>query len=116
MSEVELAKVLKTKKTVNTSRSTQFALRTWKAWLQQSDFVEDEKKPIEVYTKQELSEFLAELPNRTILVHFGGISCSFCRHGYFSKIRTMARPNSRNMPPKRTKNARLGINRWRNNF
>ena len=25
---------------------TQFALRTWQAWLEQSDFVEDEKKPI----------------------------------------------------------------------
>ena len=42
-------------KSINTNRSTQFALRTWQAWLEQSEFAEAEKKPIEVYTKQELS-------------------------------------------------------------
>ena len=39
--------------------STQFALRTWQAQLEQSHFVEDEKKPIEVYKKQYISRFLA---------------------------------------------------------
>jgi len=50
------------------------------------------------------------------MVRFGGISGSF---GFamgilarlrLAKIRTMARPNSPDMPPKRTKKAQLGIN------
>ena len=45
-------------KYLNTRRSTQFALRTWQAWLEQSEFVEAEKKPIEIYTKQEHSQLL----------------------------------------------------------
>ena len=45
----------------DTSRSTQSALRTWQAWLEQSEFVEAEKKPVEVYTKQELSQLLKHL-------------------------------------------------------
>ena len=56
------------------------------------------------------------LSNRTFLVRFGGISGLFgSRYGYFGstasrKIRTMARPNSPDMPTKRTKKVRLGIN------
>ena len=58
MSEGELDKSFEDQKSINTSRSVQFALRTWQAWLEQSEFVEAEKKPIEVYTKQELSQLL----------------------------------------------------------
>ena len=58
MSEEELDKSVEDQKSINTSRSTQFTLCTWKAWLEQSEFVEAEKKPIEVYTKQELSQFV----------------------------------------------------------
>ena len=44
-----LIKVLKTgQKSINTNRPTQFALRILQTWLQQSEFVEAEKKPIEV--------------------------------------------------------------------
>ena len=56
MSEEEPDKSVEHQKSINTSRSTQFALHTWQAWLEQSEFVEAEKKPIEVYTKQELSQ------------------------------------------------------------
>ena len=41
-----------------TSRSTQFAVHTWQARLEQSEFAEAEKKLIEAYTKQELSRLL----------------------------------------------------------
>ncbi|XP_078380345.1 uncharacterized protein KIAA1958-like [Oculina patagonica] len=58
MSEEELDKSVEDQKSINTSRSTQFAVRTWQAWLEQSDSVEVEKKTIEVYTKQELSQLL----------------------------------------------------------
>ena len=58
MSEEDLDKSVEDQKSINTSRSTQFALRTWQTWLEQSEFVEAEKKPIEVYTKQELSRLL----------------------------------------------------------
>ena len=58
MSEAELDKSVEDQKSINTSRSTQFALRTWQTWLEQSEFAEAEKKPIEVYTKQELSRLL----------------------------------------------------------
>ena len=59
MSEEELDKsVDDQKKSINPSRSTQFALRTWQAWLEQSEFVEAEKKPIKIYTKKELSQLL----------------------------------------------------------
>ena len=52
----------------------------------------------------------------TFLVRFGGISGSFgLAMGIFArlslaKIRSMARPNSPDMPPKRTKKVRLSIN------
>ena len=58
MSEEELDKSVEDQVSINTSRSTQFALRTWQTWLEQSEFAEAEKKPIEVYTKQELSQLL----------------------------------------------------------
>ena len=58
MSEEEHDKSVEDQKSINTSRSTQFPLRTWQAWLEQSEFVEAEKKPIEVYSKQELSQLL----------------------------------------------------------
>ena len=54
--------------------------------------------------------------NRTFLVRFGGISGSFglamgiLARLRLTKIRTMARPNSPDMPPKLTKKVRLGIN------
>ena len=57
MSEEELDKSVEDQKSISTSRSTQFALRTWQTWLEQSEFVEAEK-PIEIYTKQELSQLL----------------------------------------------------------
>ena len=49
------------------------------------------------------------------MVRFGGISGSFglamgiLARLRLAKIRTMARPNSPDMPPKRTKKVRLGI-------
>ena len=58
MSEEDLDKSVEDQKSINTSRSTQFALRTWQTWLEQSEFAEAEKKPIEVYSKQELSRLL----------------------------------------------------------
>ena len=58
MSEEEPDKSVEDQKSINTSRSAQFAVHTWQAWLEQSEFVEAEKKSIEVYTKQELSQFL----------------------------------------------------------
>ena len=58
MSEEDFDKSVEDQKSINTSRSTQFALRTWQTWLEQSEFAEAEKKPIEVYTKQELSRLL----------------------------------------------------------
>ena len=57
MSEEELDKSVEDQKSINTSRSTQFALRTWQTWLEQSEFAEVEKKPIEVYTKQDFPGF-----------------------------------------------------------
>ena len=51
----------------------------------------------------------------SFLVRFGGISGSFglamgiSARLRLAKIRTMARPNSPDMPPKRTKKVRLGI-------
>ena len=59
--------------------------------------------------------FWAEIPNRTSFIRFGVISGSFgLAMGVLTelrlvKIRTMARPNSPDMPPKRIKNVRLGI-------
>ena len=38
MSEEELDKSVEDQKSINTSRSTQFALRTWQTWLEQSEF------------------------------------------------------------------------------
>ena len=38
MSEEELDKSVEDQKSINTSRSTQFALRTWQTWFEQSDF------------------------------------------------------------------------------
>ena len=38
MSEEELDKNVEYQKSINTSRSTQFALRTWQTWLEQSEF------------------------------------------------------------------------------
>ena len=58
MSEEDLDKSVEDQESINTSRSTQFALRTWQTWLEQREFAEAEKKPIEVYTKQELSRLL----------------------------------------------------------
>ena len=58
MSEEELDKSVENQKSINTSRSTQFALRTWQTWLEQSSFAEAEKNSTEVYTKQELSRLL----------------------------------------------------------
>ena len=46
MSEEDLDKSVEDQKSINTSRSTQFALRTWQTWLEQSEFAEAEKKPI----------------------------------------------------------------------
>ena len=56
MSEEDLDKSVEDQESINTSRSTQ--LRTWQTWLEQREFAEAEKKPIEVYTKQELSRLL----------------------------------------------------------
>ena len=62
MSEEQPDKSVEDQKSINTSRSTQSALRTWQAaWLEQSEFVEAEKKPVEVYTKQEFSQLLKHL-------------------------------------------------------
>ena len=47
MSEEDLDKSVEDQKSINTSRSTQFALRTWQTWLEQGEFAEAEKKPIE---------------------------------------------------------------------
>ena len=58
MSEEDLDKSVEDQRSINTSRSTQFALRTWQTWVEQSEFAEAEKKPIEFYTKQELSRLL----------------------------------------------------------
>ena len=61
MSEEEPDESVEDQKSIDTCRSTQFAVRTWQAseaWLEQSEFVEAEKKPNEVYTKQELSQLL----------------------------------------------------------
>ena len=55
------------------------------------------------------------VPNHTFLLRFGGISGSFSlamrilARPRLAKIRTMARPNSPDMPSKRTKKVRLGI-------
>ena len=55
------------------------------------------------------------IPNRTFLVRFGSISGSFgltmgiLARLRLAKIRTMARPNSPDMLPKRAKKVRLGI-------
>ena len=51
MWEEELDKSVEDQKSINTNRSTQFALRTWQTWLEQSQFAQAEKKPLEVYTK-----------------------------------------------------------------
>ena len=40
MSEEELDKSVEDQKSINTSRSTQFALRTRQTWLEQSEFAE----------------------------------------------------------------------------
>ena len=53
-----------------------------------------------------LDSYTVHIPNRTFLIHFGGISGEFGR----AKI-PMARPNEPDMPPKRTKKVRLGIYR-----
>ena len=45
MSEEELDKIIEDQKSINTGRSTQFALRTWQSWLEQNEFAEAEKKP-----------------------------------------------------------------------
>ena len=58
MSEEDLDISVEDQESINTSRSTQFALRTWQTWLEQREFAEAEKKPIEVYTKQVLSRLL----------------------------------------------------------
>ena len=64
------------------------------------------------------TRIIVHIPNRIFLVRFGGISGSFgLAMGILvrlrlAKIRTMARPNSPDMPPKRTKKVRLGI--WTN--
>ena len=55
MSEEEPDKSVEDQKSINTSRSTQFAVRTWKAWLERSEFVEAEKKPIEVYLHETIT-------------------------------------------------------------
>ena len=70
MSEEELDKSVEDQKSINTGGSTQFALRTWQTWLEQSEFAEAEMKRIEVYTKQELSR---------LLKHF------YCRGDTYSK-------------------------------
>ena len=55
------------------------------------------------------------IPNRTFLVRFGGISGKFGRAMVRILARRsranipMARPNEPDMPPKRTKKIRLGI-------
>ena len=51
MSEEELDQIVEDQKSIDTGKSTQFALRTWQSWLEQNEFAEAEKKPIEVYTK-----------------------------------------------------------------
>ena len=62
------------------------------------------------------------IPNRTFLVRFGGKSGEFglamgiLARLRLAKIRTMARPNSPDMPPKRTKKVRLGISRTRQKY
>ena len=61
---------------------------------------------------------LMNIPSRIFLVRFGGISGEFglamvriLARLRLAKIRTMARPNEPDMPPKRTKKIRLGIYR-----
>ena len=56
--EEELDKSVEDQKSINTSRLTQFALRTCHTWFEQSEFAEAEKNPIEVSTKEELSRLL----------------------------------------------------------
>ena len=60
--------------------------------------------------------WVKQIPNRTILVCFRGISGTLGRLAVdilaqlrLAKIRTIARPHSPDMPPKRTKKVRLGI-------
>ena len=66
MSEEELDKSVEDQKSVNTSRSTQFVLRTWQTWLEQSESAEAEKKHIKVYTKQELPRLLKHFIGRYV--------------------------------------------------
>ena len=51
------------------------------------------------------------IPNRTFLVRFGGISGELGRAMVRIPKIPMARPNEPDMPPKRTKKIRLGIYR-----
>ena len=61
MSEEKLDKSVEDhEKSINTIQAGQHKLNyvPWQTWLEQSEFAEAEKKPIEVYTKQELSRLL----------------------------------------------------------
>ena len=50
------------KKNVEDQESiTQFAVRTLQVWLEQSDFVEDEKKPIEFTRNKNFPDFWLNL-------------------------------------------------------
>jgi len=49
--------------------------------------------------------WVRKIPNRAFLARFGGILARL----RLAKIRTMARPNEPDMPPKRTKKVRLGV-------
>ena len=44
LSEEELDKSVEDQKSINTSMLTQFSLRTWQAWLEQSEFVEADRE------------------------------------------------------------------------
>ena len=58
-------------------------------------------------TFEEIVMVMINIPNRTFLVGFGGISGEFGR----AMVRILARPNKPDMLPKPTKKVRFGIYR-----
>ncbi len=94
MSEGELDRSVEDQKSINTctSRSTQFAVGTWQARLEQSDSVEVEKKAIEVFIKQELSQLLKQFYLEICMAYFQPSSRKtiqpFNMHGIFPTVFT----------------------------
>ena len=106
MSEEELDKSVEDQKSINTSRSTQFALSTWQTWLEQSEFASLQFWAEFGYGKYLIVPFwYASVAYQARLVS----PWVFLARLRLAKIRTMARPNSPDMTPKRTKKVRLGI-------